>query len=47
MSPSARERVLNSFWEQWLGAIVFGVDGLLFSCIGLGVLWSRLRAGKH
>jgi hypothetical protein len=38
------EGTIDSFSEKWLGPLFFGVIGLLFAAIGLGMLWYRRRS---
>jgi hypothetical protein len=41
------EGKIDTLSENWLAPLGFGVAGLLFSVIGLGMLWVRNRAARE
>jgi hypothetical protein len=40
------EGMIDSFWEQWLGPLLFGGLGLIFTLVGLGMLIYQLLPRK-
>lgn len=41
------EGTIDSLSENWLAPLVFGAAGLLFSLLGLGMLWVRRKAARE